>query len=215
MNAYTLSIVLLSYSLASYGTDEMTLPPKEARTPASQPSTLNALEVKSGTLLSSITDTYVADPEDVDVETNPCLAPPPPDAIVGTEGPDALLGTEGNDVIFGLGGNDSIGGSGGDDVICGGEGNDSISGGEGNDFVDGGAGTDSMTGAGGNDTLKGDAGTDAISGGIGTDQIEGGADDDLLSDWDGAGGDTIDGGPHVIADFCGGDPGDSLLNCNP
>jgi Ca2+-binding RTX toxin-like protein len=102
----------------------------------------------TGALITSITDPAIVDPTGVTVvaQADPCTLPPPPGAIVGTNGPNTLSGTSGNDTIFGLGGNDQINGGGGNDLICGGTGNDLITGGPGDDTIDAGAGGDTVNG---------------------------------------------------------------------
>ncbi len=135
--------------------------------------------------------------------------------IMGTAGPDAIAAGPGNDVIFGMGGDDSISGGGGHDIICGGAGNDRISAGDGNDTVYGGPGADSIAGDSGNDRLFGGLGPDSSASGPGTDELYGGSGDDMLSGFDNAAGDIIDGGPHGAGDTCGFDAGDIVTTCNP
>lgn len=114
-----------------------------------------------------------------------CAGPPPPNAIVGTEGPNVITPafnstggpkpTAGDDIIFGLGGSDIIDGGGGNDIICGGAGSDVINGGDGNDFISGGDGNDLLQGGAGNDILTGGAGNDNVDGGTGTNSTSGDA----------------------------------------
>ncbi len=111
-----------------------------------------------------------------------CTGPPPPGAIVGTNGPDVITPafnstfgpkpTAGDDVIFGLGGPDVLDGGGGNDIICGGAGSDVVQGGAGNDFI---------SGEDGNDALQGGAGNDIMSGGAGNDNVDGNADTNRTS----------------------------------
>lgn len=135
-----------------------------------------------------------------------CPASPGPGSIVGTAGPDMIVGTAGNDVIFGLGGDDRIFGLGGADVVCGGDGVDQLTGGDGGDALYGDAG---------NDQLGGGAGDDQLFGAGGTDRLTGDAGDDALNGLDGAGGDALLGGAHVVGDTCVSDAGDPVAQCNP
>jgi Ca2+-binding RTX toxin-like protein len=172
-----------------------------------EPSAVKVYNSETGALLASITDPHIVGPTSVTVMTqvDPCALPPPPEAIVGTNGPDILNGTSGNDKIFGLGGADSINGGSGSDLICGGVDSDSIKGGPGNDTIDG--GTD-------NDAVNGDTGNDTVKGGSGSDSIIGGAGNDVLNTQDGvSGNDSVNGGPG--SDICTVDAGDVVSSCNP
>jgi Ca2+-binding RTX toxin-like protein len=170
------------------GVDEIALHPNNSKLFVSEGS-VNVYDPNTGVLLDSITDPNIMTPNGVTVvtEADPCALPPPPGAIVGTNGPNILNGTPGNDKIFGKGGSDQINGGGGNDLICGGA---------------------------GNDLLNGNAGNDKIVGGSGYDQITGGAGDDVLDAQDGvSGNDSANGGPGT--DTCTGDPGDALSGCDP
>lgn len=142
--------------------------------------------------------------------------------IVGTAGADTIVGTPGPDVIHGLGGNDSIAGLGGDDRICGGPGDDRLSGGAGDDELYGGDGNDRLVGEDANDKLSGGLGNDELTGGngdddlsdrIGIDRLAGSAGDDVLDTKDSSAGDSVDGGPHVVADTCKADATEALPSC--
>jgi Ca2+-binding RTX toxin-like protein len=169
--------------------DDIALHPNGTKLFVSEFGVLNVYDPNTGALLASITDPNIVRPTGVTVQTeaDPCALPPPPGAIVGTNGPDILNGTPGNDKIFGLGGSDQINGGGGNDLICGGAGDDQLGGGAGNDQIVGGSGIDQITGGAGNDILNtqdGVNGNDSANGGTGT-------------------------------DTCTGDPGDALSSCNP
>jgi arylsulfatase A-like enzyme len=81
---------------------------------------------------------------------------------------------------------DSLYGMGGNDILIGAEGRDLLDGGDGNDTIDGG---------GSNDTLDGGSGSDSMTGGAGADRFvfrPGEAGVDIITDFDGGGGDKID-----------------------
>src|SRR4051812_43519751 len=98
--------------------------------------------------------------------------------IRGTAHDDHLNGTGGKDVICLLGGDDESDAGAGDDVVVSGRGGDLVDGEGGGDRLLGQAGEDNLTGSGGPDVLKG-----------------GRSSDPCLDAHDGAGSDSVDGGP--------------------
>lgn len=114
--------------------------------------------------------------------------------ILGTAGGDTLGGGPDNDVLLGHQGNDLLLGRQGDDTLGGGQGNDELHGGRGDDVLRGGQGNDLLFGGQGNDTLAGGAGDDTLTGGAGADHFVFGvnAGHDLITDFSGSAGDTID-----------------------
>ena len=128
----------------------------------------------------------------------------------------ALLGTGGiatgggfgtavlNDMenIIGGAGDDSIASTGGGTTANhfeGRAGNDTLSGAGGNDTLSGGAGNDRLDGGAESDSLIGGAGLDTLEGGAGYDTIFGGDDADLITDSNGGGNLSGDGGDDTIA----------------
>jgi len=91
-------------------------------------------------------------------------------------------GSDGNDLIIGNSVANILNGNGGADTIYGEEGNDNLIGGDGDDTLYGGDG---------DDTLKGGAGADVLTGGSGAD-IFIVDDDDTVTDFNAAEGDTIE-----------------------
>ena len=84
-----------------------------------------------------------------------------------------LTPTDELDTVYGMAGNDTIDALGGDDLIYGGDGSDTLYGGAGNDLVDGGSGSDKMYGGLGDDTYVVDNKEDVASeaNGDGTDTV--------------------------------------------
>ena len=114
--------------------------------------------------------------------------------LLGTAGGDTLGGGPDNDVLLGHQGNDLLLGRQGGDTLGGGQGNDELHGGRGDDVLRGGQGNDLLFGGQGNDTLAGGAGDDTLTGGAGADHFVFGvnAGHDLITDFSGSAGDTID-----------------------
>jgi hypothetical protein len=94
-----------------------------------------------------------------------------------------------------------------------GEGDDVVFTGRGADVVNGGAGADVIVGGGGDDLLNGQDGNDRLQSGpaAGRDVLRGAAGLDFLAALDGAGGDTVNGGPD--ADGCQSDKADKRISC--
>lgn len=111
--------------------------------------------------------------------------------ITGTPGDDLISGTAQADRIVAREGHDDVQARGGDDVVDGGPGDDELFGGAGHDTVDGGPGDDYLDGRAGDDTLTGGAGRDrfAYYARDYDQEIDNGRD--LVTDFDGAGGDTL------------------------
>lgn len=111
--------------------------------------------------------------------------------ITGTPGDDLIAGTPQADRIIALEGHDDIQARGGDDVVDGGPGDDELFGGAGHDTVGGGSGDDYLDGRAGDDTLTGGAGRDrfAYYARNYDQEIDNGRD--VVTDFDGAGGDTL------------------------
>ena len=112
-------------------------------------------------------------------------------------GADTIWGGEGGDTIYGGAGNDWLFGEEGNDRIVGGNGYDRLYGGSGDDTLKGGAawgGSDSLYGDAGNDSLIGGWGVDILTGGTGADTFVFAAwhGSDVITDFDGDGGDIID-----------------------
>jgi Ca2+-binding RTX toxin-like protein len=130
------------------------------------------------------------------------------------DGGQALFGLRGNgggddDTLIGGSGNDILAGGGDDDVLLGGEGSNTLLGETGDDQIDGGGAADNLSGSLGDDTLNGGAGADVLSAGAGEDLIWGGAgadvfrfpaaelsngsaEGDIIVDYSGAEGDSLD-----------------------
>ena len=83
------------------------------------------------------------------------------------------------------------------ETISGGGGNDTLSGASGNDSLLGGNGADSLLGGTGRDTLDGGGGLDRLAGGSGDDEYYLQNAGDLVTEFAGAGTDTV----HASADF--------------
>ena len=138
--------------------------------------------------------------------------------ILGSRHADVLLGGDGSTFLVGNGGNDSLAGRRGKDILYGSGGNDEIGGGPGRDLVAfaaspqsveanllsgraTGEGSDRLTaveavfGSIHDDTLLGDAGNNVLVGAEGNDVMRGDVGNDVLYGLDGAGTETIDGGP--------------------
>jgi len=110
------------------------------------------------------------------------------DVVFAGRGNDLMLGGDGHDALFGEGGNDIGFGGNGNDLLYGGDGNDVLSGDRGDDQVYGGTGNDALFGGDGDDVLTGMEGYDLLYGGAGNDLLDGGADEDTM--YGGAGDDT-------------------------
>ena len=131
------------------------------------------------------------------------------DTIYGGLGGDALFGSGGNDLLAGGAGNDTLHGGGRNDRLYGDNGADVLHGQVGNDFLSGGSQSDILSGGSGEDTLIGGYGNDVLAGDGGTDHLTGGRDADrfvfsALADFGGLGN-----AADVIADFSGAD-GDTI-----
>lgn len=114
--------------------------------------------------------------------------------LLGTAGHDTLGAGPDNDTLAGHQGDDVLLGRQGDDTLGGGQGNDQLRGGQGNDVLRGGKGDDLLFGGQGNDILAGGPGDNTLTGGAGADHFLFGANGghDLITDFSGSGGDTID-----------------------
>ena len=122
---------------------------------------------------------------------------------IGSEISQTIRGGVGDDVVSGLDGNDRLIANGGDDTLLGGAGNDSLDGGAGDDTLSGGADNDTLTGGAGRDILQGGSGTDRLDGGTGADNLDGGSGNDtyridgtndVVTELDGNGTDTLEVG---------------------
>ncbi|MGI9602140.1 MAG: PQQ-dependent sugar dehydrogenase [Acidimicrobiales bacterium] len=143
------------------------------------------------------------------------------DIIYGHAGDDPLLsGMAGDDLVFGQLGDDVLFGGPDDDSVWGNEGDDIISDPSGTNVLNGGPDDDEINGGSGVDQIFGDgnlaqAGNDTIDGGSGSDLLVGFAGDDAIEAADGE-LDTVNGGPHSVADTCSVDGGlDVVYNCDP
>jgi Ca2+-binding RTX toxin-like protein len=140
-----------------------------------------------------------------------CKTPPDDCTIRGDNGPNTLNGTSGPDIICGYAGNDIINGRGGNDIIRGGTGVDELYGNWGADTINGNDGNDTVRGGDGNDRLNGGEGRDKLYGQNGADIINGDTWNDQL--FGGPGADSLDGGPQTDTCTSGGNPGDTVTNC--
>jgi len=111
--------------------------------------------------------------------------------ITGTPGDDLISGTPEADRIMALEGHDDVQARGGDDLLDGGPGNDELFAGDGNDTVDGGPGDDYLDGRTGDDTITGGPGRDVFA--YYAKDYDKVVDNsrDTVTDFDGAGGDTL------------------------
>jgi Ca2+-binding RTX toxin-like protein len=111
--------------------------------------------------------------------------------ITGTAGDDLIAGTPEADRIVALEGRDDVQGRGGDDFLDGGPADDELFAGAGDDTVEGGPGDDYLDGREGDDTLTGGPGRDVFAyyAKDYNKPIDNGAD--TITDFDGAGGDTV------------------------
>ncbi len=119
-----------------------------------------------------------------------------PGLIDGRGGDDTIIGSFGADRLIGGGGDDLIRGFRGPDLLDGGDGDDRLRGGSGNDTLLGGDGADDLRGGSGRDELVGGSGDDSLTGGRGSDRFvfdpsNAAEGDDVITDFDIAGGDTI------------------------
>lgn len=127
------------------------------------------------------------------------------DSLLGNDGNDSIDAGSGNDFIDAGAGNDTASGSNGSDTILGGLGNDSLAGGNDGDVIFG-DDRDFNYSEDGVDTISGGAGLDFLTGEGKSDTINGDADNDVISNIDGA-RDSINGG--VGTDTCEPDSGDT------
>jgi Ca2+-binding RTX toxin-like protein len=107
------------------------------------------------------------------------------ETLLGSAFADRLEGDAAANALRGGAGDDRLGGLGGDDRLVGGDGADIISGGSGSDRIYGGAGDDRIAGGAGADTVV----------------VQPGFGRDVVSDFDGAGGDVILFDRDVFASF--------------
>lgn len=116
------------------------------------------------------------------------------DALYGGADSDELNGDDGNDTLFGGNGHDDLQGGTGIDWLSGGNGSDTVYGGAGADYLLGDAGNDVLFGDNGYDRINGGAGDDIMTGGSGNDRFvfDSGFGNDIITDFDVAGGDSID-----------------------
>ncbi|WP_342236057.1 calcium-binding protein [Inquilinus sp. OTU3971] len=105
--------------------------------------------------------------------------------LLGSAFADRLEGDAAANALRGGAGDDRLGGLGGDDRLVGGDGADIISGGSGGDRIYGGAGDDRIAGGAGADTVV----------------VQPGFGRDVVTDFDGAGGDVILFDRDVFASF--------------
>ncbi|MGO1076862.1 calcium-binding protein [Inquilinus sp. CA228] len=105
--------------------------------------------------------------------------------LLGSAFADRLEGDAASNALRGGAGDDRLGGLGGDDRLVGGDGNDVIAGGSGSDRIYGGAGDDRIAGGAGADTVV----------------VQPGFGRDVVTDFDGAGGDVILFDRDVFASF--------------
>lgn len=121
--------------------------------------------------------------------------------LTGTDGDDYIELQDGDDRFEGSGGNDEAHGDDGNDELLGQQGKDTLKGGAGKDTLKGGKNRDELAGGKGKDKLDGGQGKDQLNGGKGDDKLTGGEDDDtfvfsegqdLIKDFDVAGGDLVD-----------------------
>lgn len=140
------------------------------------------------------------------------------DVVNGLAGRDVLYGNAGYDTLVGGDNADLLCGNTDNDLLCGNKGADTLYGGQGADTLYGGQGNDALYGDLGDDWLCGDVGADTLTGGDGADRFRfaKGAGADVITDFNGSGGDRLtlaaglswsakDGGSGAVVSFGDGD----------
>ncbi|MDF8335189.1 calcium-binding protein [Novosphingobium cyanobacteriorum] len=125
------------------------------------------------------------------------------DQISGGLGQDRLFGGDGDDLLVGNSSDDQLVGEAGNDDLRGGSGRDSLDGRSGNDLLDGGMGRDGLRGGDGDDVLKGGQGRDVLAGEAGDDLLDGGQGPDIMAGGSGDDVYLVDDKLDTVTEFVG------------